>query len=57
MLELILILADASMVDTWIHAAMFMEDCSKETLQTIINHGADINATNKNNDNSINDSL
>ena len=42
--------------DTWIHAATD-GDCSKETLQTIINHGADVNATNKDKRNSINDEL
>ena len=32
----------------WIHHAV-IGGCSKETLQAIINHGADVNATNKNN--------
>ena len=34
--------------ETWVHAAI-EGDCSRETLQVIINHGADVNATNKNN--------
>ena len=44
--------ADHSIVDTdgktWIHYAV-RGGSSKETLQVIINHGADVNATNKNN--------
>ena len=32
---------------TWIHQAV-VGSCSKETLQTIIQHGADVNATNEN---------
>ena len=33
---------------TWLHAAL-EGDCSKEALQIIIEHGADVNATNKQN--------
>ena len=33
-------------VDSWIHYAV-LGDCSKEVLQSIINLGADVNATNK----------
>ena len=42
--------------ETWIHYAAH-GGCNKEALQAIINHGADINATNKNRCNSINASL
>ena len=34
--------------DTWIHYAIY-GNCSKEVLQSIIDQGADVNATNKNN--------
>ena len=34
--------------DTWLHHAAF-GDCTKDVFQTIIDHGADVNATDKNN--------
>ena len=44
--------ADSTITDiegvSWIHFAVF-GDCSKEALQAIIDHGADVNATDKNN--------
>ena len=40
-------IADTLNGETWIHWAV-VGGCSKETLETIINHGADANATNKN---------
>ena len=42
--------------DTWIHTAIY-GNCSKETLQVIINHGADVNARNENGATSLMSSL
>ena len=39
-------IADSLNSETWIHYAV-EGDCSKETLQAIINHGADVNTRNK----------
>ena len=48
--------ADSNVTDvmgvTWIHHAVH-GGCSKETLQAIIDHGADVNATNKNNETAL----